>query len=166
MWSSSYPPLYFKPFIFYDLLLFSLSVVSDSLWSMDCSVPGFLVLHYFPEFAQTYVHWVGDGIQSSRPLSSPSLPAFLQSSPTSEPFPMTWLLTLGGQSIGASASALVLPMNIQGWFPLGLTGWISLQSEGLSNIFSSTTVWKHQFFGAQSSLWFNSHIHTWLLEKP
>ena len=72
----------------------------------------------------------------------------------------------GGQSIGASTSASGLPMNIQGWFPLGLTGLISLQSKGLSRVFSSTTVWKHWFFGAQPSLWFNSHIHTWLLEKP
>ena len=68
------------------------------------------------------------------------------------------------QSIGASAS--VLPMNIQDWFPLGWTGLISLLSKGLSRVFSNTTVQKHQFFGAQSPLWFESHIHTWLLEKP
>ena len=72
----------------------------------------------------------------------------------------------GGQSIGASASASVLPVNIRGWFPLGLTGLISLQSKGLSRVFFSTSIWKHRFFGAQISLWFNSHIHTWLLEKP
>ena len=72
----------------------------------------------------------------------------------------------GGQSTGASASALVLPMNIQDWFPLGWTGWISLQSKGLSRVFSNTTVQKHQFFSAQLSLWSSSHIHTWLLEKP
>ena len=71
----------------------------------------------------------------------------------------------GGQSIGASASASVLPMNIQGWFPLGLTCLISLQSKGLSWVVSNTTVQKHQFFGAQPSLWSNSHIYTWLLEK-
>ena len=69
-------------------------------------------------------------------------------------------------SIGVSASASVLPMNIQGWFPLGLTDWISLLSKGLSRVFSSTTVWKHQFLCTQSSLWSNSHICTWLLEKP
>ena len=69
-------------------------------------------------------------------------------------------------SIGASALASVLPVNIQAWFPLGLPGWISLQSKGLSRVFSNTTVQKHQFFGAQLSLWSNSHIHTWLLEKP
>ena len=75
-------------------------------------------------------------------------------------FPMSRLFTSGSQSIGASASGSVLPMNIRGWFPLGLT---SLLSKGFSRVFSSTTVQKHQFFGAQPSLWFNSHIHTWLL---
>ena len=70
------------------------------------------------------------------------------------------------ESIGASVSTLVLPMNIQGWFPLGLTGLISLPSKALSRIFSNTTVWKHQFFSAQTSLWFNYHIRIWLLEKP
>ena len=81
-------------------------------------------------------------------------------------FPVSWLFASGGQMIGISASALVPPMNIQDWFPLGLTGLISLQSKGLSRVFSNTTVQKHQFFGAQPSLWSNSHIHTWLLEKP
>ena len=74
------------------------------------------------------------------------------------------MATSGGQSIGASAS--VLPMNIQDWFPLSMTGWISLQFNGLSKVFSNTTFQKHQLFGAQLSLWSNSHIHTWLLEKP
>ena len=69
-------------------------------------------------------------------------------------------------STGASVSASVLPMNIQDWFPLGWTGWISLQSKGLSRVFFNSTVQKHQFFGAQLSSWSNSHIHTWLLEKP
>ena len=81
-------------------------------------------------------------------------------------FPMSQFFPSGGQSIGASASASVLPMNIQDWFPLGLTGLISLQSKGLSRVFSNTTVQKHQFFRAQLSSWSNSHIHTWLLEKP
>ena len=80
-------------------------------------------------------------------------------------FTMSWLFTSGGQSIGASASASVLPMSIQGWFPLGLTGLISLLSKELSRVFSNTTVQKHQFFGAQPSLWSNSHIHTWLLDN-
>ena len=81
-------------------------------------------------------------------------------------FQMSQFFASGGQSIGASASTLVLPMNIQDWFPLGLTDWISLQSKGISRVFSNTTVQKHQFFGAQLSLWSNSHIHTWPLEKP
>ena len=101
-------------------------------------------------------------------ISSSVLPfsSHLQSFPASGGLLMSWLFTSGGQSIGASASALVLSMNIQDWFPLGWTGWISLQSKGLSRVFSNTTVHKHQFFGAQPSLWSNSHIHTWLLEKP
>ena len=86
--------------------------------------------------------------------------------PASGPSLTSCLFTSGGQSTGASASASVLPMNIQNWFPLGLTGWISLQSKGLSRVFSNTTVQKHQFFSAQPSLWSNSHIHTSLLEKP
>ena len=80
--------------------------------------------------------------------------------------PLSWLFTSGGQSIGASASAWVLSMNIQSWFSLGLTGLISLLSKGFSRVFFNTLVWKHQFFSAQPSLWSNSHIHTWLLEKP
>ena len=88
----------------------------------------------------------------------------LQSFPASGFF-LSQLFTLGSQSIRASAWASVLPTNIQGWFPLGLTGWISLLSKGLSRVFSSTTVWKHQFVSAQPSLWSNSHIHAWLLKK-
>ena len=89
-----------------------------------------------------------------------------QSFPASESFQMNQFFTSVGQSIGVSASASVLPMNIQDWFPLGLTALISLQSKGLSRVFSNTTFQKHQFFGAQLSLWSNSYIHTWLLEKP
>ena len=83
---------------------------------------------------------------------------------SSESFPVSQFFASSGQSIGVSAS--VLPMNIQDWFPLGWAGWISLQSRELSRVLSNTTVQKHQFFGAQPSLWSNSHIHTWLLEKP
>ena len=90
----------------------------------------------------------------------------LQSFPASGSFPMSQFFASGGQSIGASASASVPPMNIQDWFPLGFTGLISLQSKGDSRVFSNTTVQKHQFFVAQPSLWSNSHIHTWLQEKP
>ena len=115
-----------------------------------------------PELTQTHVYWVSDAIQPSHPLSSLS-PAF-KSFPISGSFPMSQFFASGGQSIGASAS--VLPMSVQDWSPLGLTGWISLQSKGLSRVFSNNTVQKHQFFGVQPSLWSNSHIHTWLLEKP
>ena len=89
-----------------------------------------------------------------------------QSFPASGSFQMRQFFASGGQSIGVSASASVLPMNIQDWFPLAWTGWISLQSKGLSRVFSSTTVQKHQFFGAQLSSQSNSHIHTRWLEKP
>ena len=89
-----------------------------------------------------------------------------QSLPASGSFPVSQLFTWGGQSIGVSASASLLPMNTQDWSPLGWTGWISLQSKGLSRVFSNTTVQKHQFFSAQLSSQSNSHIHTWPLEKP
>ena len=88
-----------------------------------------------------------------------------QSLPASGSFPMSQLFAWGGQSIGVSASASVLPMNTQDWAPSGCTGWISLQSRGVSRVFN-TTVQKHQFFGAQLSSQSNSHIHTWPLEKP
>ena len=89
----------------------------------------------------------------------------LQSFPASRSFPMSQFFISSSQIIGASVPSSILPMNIQGWFSLGLTGWISLRSKGLPRIFSNTTVQKHQFFGAQSSLWSNSHIDTWLLGK-
>ena len=95
-----------------------------------------------------------------------SFSSCLQSCRASGSIPMSQFFTSGNQSIGVSASASVLPMNIQDWFPLGLTGLISLQSKGLSWIFSNTTVKTHQFFCGQPSLWSNFHIHTWLLEKP
>ena len=133
---------------------------------MDCSMPGFPVLYHLLELAQAQVHWCHSTILSSViPFSS-----CLQPFPTSESFPMSWLFPSGGQGTGASALALVLPvnipMNIQGWFPLGLTGLISLQFKRLPRVFYNTIVWKHQFFSTQPSLWSNSHIHTWLLEKP
>ena len=121
-------------------------------------MPGFPVLHHLPEFTQTHVHWIGDAIQPSHPLSSPFSPC-PQSFPASGSFPMSQLFASDGQRIGVSASTSVLPMNTQDWSPLGWTGWISLQSKGLSRVFSNTTVQKHQFFGAQLSLQSNSHIH-------
>ena len=131
---------------------------------MDCSMPGFSALHHLPAFAQTHAlsQWCYPTISSSVAHFS-SCP---QSFPASGYFLRSQFFASGGQSIGASASASVLPMNIQGWFPLGLTSLISLQSKGLSKVFSSVTVQKHQFSGAQPSLQSNSHIHTWLLEKP
>ena len=106
--------------------------------------------------------WCHSTISSSVvPFSS-----HLQSFPATGPFPISQFFASGSQSIGALASAAVLPMNIQDWFPLGLTGLVSLQSKGLSRVFSNTAVQKYQFFSTQLSLWFNSHIHTWLLEKP
>ena len=105
----------------------------------------------------------------SHPTISSSVIPFsscLQSFPASGSLPVSQLFTSGGQSIGASASVSVLPMSIQDWSTLGWTGLISLQSKGLTRVFSNTTVQKHQFFSAQLSLWSNSHIYTWLLEKP
>ena len=107
---------------------------------MDCSTPGLPVLHYLMEFAQTHVHTVGDAIQPSHPLIPFS--SCLWSFPGAGSFPMSRLFASGGQSTGASTSASVLPMNIQGWSPLGLTRWISLQSKRLSRVFSNTTVQK------------------------
>jgi len=106
--------------------------------------------------------WCHPAISSSViPFSS-----CLQSFPASESFPMSQLFTWGGQSIGVSASASVLPKKSQSWSPSEWTGWVSLQSKGLSRVFSNTTVQKHYFFGDQPSSQSNSHIHTWPLEKP
>ena len=146
-------------------LLFSCSVVSDSLQPhglqntrLPCPSPS-------PEACADSCPmswWCHSTISSSViPFSS-----CLQSFPASGCFPMSQLFQSGGHSIGASFSASVLPMNIQGWFPLGLADLISLLPKGLSRVFSSTTVRKHRFFSARPSLWPNSHIHAWLLEKP
>jgi len=125
--------------------------VSDSLWPrglsvqfssvtqscpalcdpMGCSTPGLPVHHQLPEFTQAHVHWVGDAIQSFHPLSPPSPPAFNLSHHQGL---FQWVSSSGRQSIGVSASASVLPMNTQEWFPLGWTGWISLQSKRLSRV--------------------------------
>ena len=145
--------------------LSSVAQLCVTLWDpMECSTPGFPVHHQLPEVLQTLVHWVGDAIQPSHPLSSPSPPAFKLSQ--NRYFPMSQFFASDDQTIGVSASASVLSMNIKDWFPLEWTNWISLQSKGLSRVFSNTTVQKHQFFSAQPSSQSNSHIHTWLLEKP
>ena len=118
---------------------------------MNLSTPGLPVHHQLPEFTQTHVHPVSDAIQPSHPLLFPSPPA---PNPSQHQSLFQWVnsFTWGGQSIGVSASTSVLPMNIKDWFPLGWTGWISLQSKGLSRVFSNTTVQKHQFFSPQLSL--------------
>ena len=147
------------------LLLFSRSVMFNSLWPhglqhtrLSCPSPTPKVCSNSYPLSQ----WCHPAVSSSIiPFSS-----CLQSFPALESFPMSQLFTLGSQSIGAPASASVLPMNIQGWFPLGLTGLISLQSKGLSRVFFNTTAQKHQFFSVHPSLWSNSYIHTWPLEKP
>ena len=111
---------------------------------MDCSMPGLPVHQQLLEFTETHLHWVADTIQPSHPLVVP-LSSHLQSFPASGSFQISQFFASGGQNIGVSASTSVLPMNYQDWSPLGLTGWISLQSEGLSRVFSNITVQKHQF---------------------
>ena len=125
--------------------------------SADCSITRLLCLPLSPRACSTSYPLSGWCYLT---ISSSATPfAFcLQPFPASGSFLMNRLFTWGGWSIGASALASVLPMNIQDWFPLGFTGWISLQSKGLSRVFSNTTVQKHQFFGTQASLWFSSHI--------
>ena len=130
---------------------------------MNPSTPGLPVHHQLPEFTQAHVHRVSDAIQPSHLVPFSSCPLSL---PASESFPMSQLFTWGGQSTGVSALASFLPKKSQGWPPSEWTGWISVQSKGLSRVFSNTTVQKHQFFGAQLSSQSNSHIHTWPQEKP
>ena len=144
---------------------FSLSIVSDSLWPHElqharipCPSPRPGV---HPDSCASS-QWCHPTISSSVvPFSS-----CLQSLPASGSLPMSQLFAWGGQSTGVSALASFLPKNIQGWSPSEWIGWISLQSKGLSRVFSNTTVQKHQFFSAQLSSQFNSHIHTWPQEKP
>ena len=146
------------------MLLFTHSVVSNSLWPhglqharLPCPAPS--PGAYSNSCPLSW--WCHPTISSSVvPFSS-----CLQSFPASGSFLMSQLFTSGGQSIGASASISVLPMNIRDWFPLGLTGLISLQSKGLPRVFSNATLQNQQFFDAQPSSWSNSHIHAWLLEK-
>ena len=129
-------------------------------WSAACWASlSFIISQNFLKFMSSKLEVPSNHLILCHPLLLPSILANIRV------FTMSWLFATGGQSIGASASASVLPMNIQDWFPLGLTGLISLLSRGLLRVFSNTTVRRHQFFGAQPSLWFNSHIHTWLLEN-
>ena len=144
---------------------FSRSVMSNSLWPHElqharppCPSP---TPRVYPNSCP--LSWWCHPAMSSSVVPFSSCP---KSFPESWSFPMSQLFASGGQSTGVSASTSVLPMNIQNWSPLGWTGWISLQSKGLSRVFSNTTVQKHQFFGTQPSLWIISHIRTWILEKP
>ena len=147
------------------LLLFSCSVMFNSLWPMDCRTPGFPVLHHLPELVQTHIHWVSDTIQPSCPLSSPCPPAFnlsqhqiFNESALRIRWPKYWSLSFSF-SISPSNEYSGLISFRMDWFDL-------LQSKGLSRVFSNTTVQKHQFFSAQLSSWSKSHIHVWLLENP
>ena len=151
--------------VIFSLVQFSLSVVSNSLQPHElqharppCSSP---TPRVHPN-SRPSSQWCHPAISSSAvPFSS--CPQFL---PASGSFRMSQLFAWGGQSIGVSASASVLPMNTQDWSPLEWTGWISFQSKGLSRVFSNTTVQKHQFFSAHPSSQSNCRIHTWPLEKP
>ena len=145
-------------------MLFSHSVVSDFLQPQGLQHSGLpypLLSSGVCSNSCSLSWWCHPTISSYVTLFSSCLQLF----PASGSISVSQLFTSGGQRIGASASPSVLPMNIQGWFPLWLTGLISMLSKGFLRVFSSTTVRKHQFFGAQPSLWPNSHIHTWLLEK-
>ena len=157
----------FKPFFHSDCaeLTYQFSSVPQSYPTlcdpMNCSMPGLPVHHHLPGATQAHVHWVGDAIQPFYVLSSPSPPVLNLSQ-----YQGLFKWVSSSHQGGVSPSTLVLPMNTQDWSPLGWTGWISLRSEGLSRVFSSTTVQKHQFFGTQLSSQSNSHIHIWPLEKP
>ena len=143
---------------------FSRSIMSDSLWPHESQ-------HTRPPCPSQTPGVYSNSCPSSRwchqVISSSVVPfsSCPQSLPASGSFPVSQPFAWGGQSIGVSASASVLPVNTQDWFPLGWTGWISLQSKGFSRAFSNTTAQQHQFFSTQLSLWSNSHIHTWLLKN-
>ena len=147
-------------FSIYILYIFCCSVAQSCLTLCnleDCNTPGFPVLHCLPEFVQTHVHWVSDAIQPSHPLSSTSPPALNISQHQGlfqwvGSFSVNQVFASDGQRIGFSTSSPVIQVNIQGWFPLGLTGLISSLSQELSRVFSSTPVQKHQFFSTQTSL--------------
>ena len=155
---------YFK-LVQFSSVQFSHSVVSDSLWPHESQ-------HARPPCPSPSPGVHSNSRPSSRSchpaISSSIVPFFScpQSLPASESFPVSQLFVWCGQSIGVSALASVFPKKSQGWSPSEWTGWISLQSKGLSRVFSNTTVQKHQFFSLQPSSQSNSHIHTWLLEKP
>ena len=136
-----------------------------TLWDLvGCSIAGFPVHHYLPEFAQTHVHWVSDAIQPSYPLSPPSPPAL--NIPRIRVFSNEWALRIRWPKYWNFSFSISASNEYSGLIFSRIDCVISLQSKGLSRVFSRTTVQKHQFFGAQTSLWSNSHLCTWLLEKP
>ena len=154
-----------EPLVQFSSVQFSCQVMSNSLWPHESQ-------HTRPPCPSPTSGVYSNPCPSSQwchPAISSSVVPFSScphSLPASGSFPMSQLFAWGGQSIGVSASESVLPMNTQDWSPLGWTGWISLQSKGLSRVFSNIIVQKHQFFGARLSSQSNSHIHTWPLEKP
>ena len=135
----------------------------DSLQPSDCSIQG-SPMSFINAWSLLRFMSIESGMLSNHLTLSSPFPFAFNLSQHQDLF-QSWLFASDGQSTGASASALILPMNIQGWFCLGLTGLISLNSMGLSRVFSSTTIQNHKFFGAQSSSWSNSHTCTWPLEK-
>ena len=151
-----------SPFLFFSSIAQSCLTLCDP---MNHSMPGLAVHHQLPEFTQTHIHWVCDAIQPSLPLSSPSPPAPNLSQHQGL---FKWVST--SHQVAKVLESQLQHQSFQ-WTlrtdrsPLGWTGWISLQSKGLSRVFSNTTVQKHQFFGVKLSLESNSHTHTWLLEK-
>ena len=146
-------------------MLFSHSAMSDCLWPHGLQHARLLCLPPSPRVcsdSRSLSRWCHPTTSSS----SITFSSCLQSCPASGSFPMSWLFASGGQRIGGSASASVLPGNAQCWSLSGLTSLISLQSKGLSRVFFHIAIWKHQFFGTQPFLWSNSQICMWLLEKP
>ena len=135
-------------FVIENSVQFSYSVCLTLCDPMNCSTPGLPIHHQIPESTQTHVHCVGDAIQPSHPLSSPS-PLALKSFPGSGSFQVSQLFASAGKSIGVSASTSVVPVNTQDWSSLEWTGWISLQSKGLSRVFSYTTVQKHHLMNLE-----------------
>ena len=157
----------FFPWVCWEIMTsvqLSHSVGSNSATSWIAARQASLSITNSQSSLRLNVHRVGDAIQPSHPLSSPFLPAPNPSQ--HESFPMSQRFARSGQNSGVSASVSFLPKNTQDWSPLEWTGWISLQSKGLSRVFSNTTIQKHQFFSAQPSSQSKSHIHTWPLEKP
>ena len=155
---------------------FSCWVVSNSLWPHELQHARRPVQHQLLEFTQTHIHRVGDAIQPSHPLSSPSPPT---SNPSQHQSLFQWVNSshevakvlestprMRWPKYWSFSFSIIPSKEHPGWSPLEWTGWISLQSKGLARVFSNTTVQKHQFFSAQLSSQSNSHIHTWLLEKP